>query len=275
MTIAIFTMKRVRILVSLLVLIQGIFLSSCKSNDAGLKSNPIDSPIIIEVREVLEPDSRRLTFFCKTERIYPCSNFPVLSNVRRDANSVSIDFTAVGQTGICLTSLGPATTLLDLNTIANGYYELDLNNANLKNKGTLIVTESEITLLFLLKHGIEFVRETTKRVPSKTYWGTIGYSTLSSAVLAAEFLQKLSDNGAHFNKQAPGHYFYYEIDDSGDIAANANASGYYFLTAFIFQFDGDEAAFDNLILLEGKNYKEDLYINVETYKGEHINNWSN
>lgn len=46
-------------------------LVSCEYNDTGLNSNPIDSKITIETRELLEPNSRRLTFYCKTERIYP------------------------------------------------------------------------------------------------------------------------------------------------------------------------------------------------------------
>jgi hypothetical protein len=250
-------------------------LISCEDNDLGLKSNPIDSKIIIETREVLEPNSRRLTFFCKTEKIYPCVNFPLLTDKQVDENSSKITFTSVGETTLCLTALGPATTTIDLNSVSNGEYEIELNNANLKNKGTLKVTDTDITLRFGQKNGIDFVRENTNRVPAKTYWGTIGYHVQSSSALVDEFIQKFTDAGAVFSKQLPGHYFYYEIDNSGDIISNVENSGYYFMRRFIFQFDGDEAILKQLVQVDGKIYKETLSMSLETYKGEMIYNWGN
>jgi hypothetical protein len=250
-------------------------LISCEDNDLGLKTTPIDSKIIIETREVLEPTSRRLTFFSKTEKIYPCVNFPLLTKKEIDENSFKITFTSIGETDLCLTALGPATTLLDFNTLSNGEYEIELNNANLKNKGILSVTDTDVTFIFGQKDGIDFVRENTKRVPTKTYWVTIGYHTESSSTLVDKFIQKFSDAGAVFNKQSPGHYFYYEIDSSGDIIANVENSGYYFMRRFIFQYDGDESKLKELVQVEGKDYKETLSMRLETYKGEMFYNWGN
>jgi len=176
---------------------------------------------------------------------------------------------------ICLTALGPATTQLDLITVANGEYGIELNNANLKNIGTLKITETDISLLFGQKNGIDFVRPNTKRVPNKTYWGTIGYHVQSSSTLADEFIQKFADAGAIFSKQPPGHYFYYEINNSGDIVADVENSGYYFMKRFIFQYDGDESKLKELVQREGKNYKEALSIRLETYKGDMFYNWGN
>lgn len=250
------------------------FLLSCKDNDSELTKNPIDSKIFIETRELLDNDSRSLTFSCKTEKIYPCINFPILTDNGINENSFQITFTGIGETLICFTALGPASTVVDLKAVANGEYPIELNNANLKNKGILRVSDNEIQLIFEQQNGIEIVRPTTKRVPQKTYWGTIGYHQSSSATLVTEFLQKLTDKGAEFNKQTPGHYFYYEIDQNGDVITNTENSGYYFVKAFIFQFDGNESELKDVIKIDGKAYKTDLSINVETFKGERINNWS-
>jgi hypothetical protein len=246
-------------------------LIACDDNDSASTG----SKITIETREVLEPASRRLTFFCKTQKIYPCANIPILTEKQIDEASFKITFTSVGETSLCLTATGPATTSVDLNTLRNGEFEIELNNAYLKNKGTLKVTDTEIELLFDQENGIEIVRPNTKRVPGKTYWGTIGYHVQSSSVLADEFIQKFVAQGAAFNKQTPGNYFYYDINSAGDIVSNVESSGYYFLKAFIFQYDGDESALKNLIEVDGKNYKKDLSISVQTYKGEQINNWGN
>jgi hypothetical protein len=250
-------------------------LIACESSDPGLSSSPADSPIVVETREALEPDSRRLTFHCKTEKIYPCVNYPILTESHIDEDSFGITFTGVGEIDICLTALGPATVSIDLGSISNGEYEIELNHGELRNAGILKITDTEIDLLFDRPHGIEIMRPSTLRVPEKTYWGRIGYHQASSASLVDEFLQKLSDNGAVFNKQTPGHYFYYEIDNGGEIITNTENSGYYFVRAFIFQYDGDESALKDLIQVDGKNYKNDLSIYAETYKGEQIYNWGN
>lgn len=252
-----------------------VFAISCADNDSQLKQNPIDSKIIIETREVLASESRSLTFHCKTEKIYPCMNYPILTKSAANENSFEITFTGVGEMMLCLTALGPATTTVDLDVVPNGEYQIELNNAALKNKGFLRVSEAEIKLIFQTENGIEILRPTTRRVPQNTYWGTIGYHVASSGNLADAFLQKLSDNGAAFNKQAPGHYYYYEIDQNGDIVADVENSGYYFMKAFIFSFDGDESDLKALVAEEGGKYKSELTINMQTFRGESLNNWAN
>lgn len=252
-----------------------LLFASCENNDLGLKTNAIDSKIIIEAREVLEPDSRRLALLCRTEKIYPCINFLILTEQQTTDDLIKIDFTSVEESDFCFTALGPAGTVVDLNSLPNGEYSIELNNAALKNKGTLKLTDTDISLIFAVKNGIDFQRTNTKRVPDKTYWGTIGYHKASSSILVDEFIQKFKDIGAVFSKQSPGHYFYYEIDNSGDIVSDVENSGYYFMKSFIFQFDGDETALKNLIEVEAKEYKTDLSMNVQTYKGEQINNWGN
>lgn len=247
---------------------------ACEEKDLELTSNPIDFQIFIETREVLEADSRRAILLCKTEKIYPCVNFSLLTEENIDKNSLELNFTSVGETRLCATALGPATTSIDLNTLTVGEYDIQLNNGSLTNEGTLKITDKDISLFFQYERGIELVRPTINRVPPNTYWGTIGYHTSSSIIVVNEFLQKLTAIGAEFSKQKPGHYFYYEIDINGDIITNTENSGYYFKKAFIFQFDGDESELKSLIRNDGKNYKTELSINVESYKGEQINNWT-
>src|SRR5690606_23994594 len=109
----------------------------------------------------------------------------------------------------CFTAIGPATTTIGLGDIGNGEYELELNNGALKNKGRLIVTDTDVILDFMGQGGIEIVRQTTKRVPTNTYWGTVGYHTEESNDRVNAFLEQLkSIEGVVFNLQNPGEYFY-------------------------------------------------------------------
>lgn len=257
------------------ILLTVVLLSSCEYNDIGLRSGPINSRIIIETQEILEPKSRRLTFFCATDSLYTCANFFLITEKEIEEKSLKVTFTSVGISDFCLHAYGPATTSVDFSTLPKGEYSIQFNIKNLQNKGTLKVTNTDISLLFGQKDRIEFVRETTKRVPDKTYWVTIGYHEESSSILIDEFIQKFADAGAVFDKQSPGHYYYYEINASGDIIADVENSGYRLLKKFIFQYEGDESKLKELVQVDGKNYKESLSMRLETYKGEMYYNWGN
>lgn len=262
-------MKKISIFV-----IAALFVA-CEQNEDPLKKNAIDSKIKVEVREYLDLNSRQLVLHCQTGKAYPCINYPILTEQVFQKNKLSITFTSVLETDFCFTAIGPASTVINLGNMVNGQYELELNNAELKNKGTLKISGSEIVLDFKSQNGIEIVRQITKKIPAGTFWGTIGYHSESTIEDVDKFLNKLNDiEGVAFNKQVPGEYFYYEINQNGDIVTNTENSGYHFVKAFIFQYTGnDEDKLKKEIDQLAAPYFDDLYINVETYKGERIYNW--
>lgn len=251
----------------------GLF--ACEKDDSLLKSNPIDSKINIEVREVLRSDSRSLTLNCFTEKIYPSGGFGINTTKKTSSTGSAITFESIFTPDYGYALSSPAGTVVDLAVVPNGVYDIELNNANLKNKGKLKVTDTNISLVFTSKKGIEFVRTVTNRVPAKTYWGMIGYHQQSSLELVNDFLRKFEEIGGVFKPQTPGHYVYYEINDSGEMIIDEKNSGYYYVKPFIFQFEGNEADLKNLIKTEGKVLKDQLVINMETYKGEQVYNWGN
>lgn len=259
----------------LLIICTVLLFTACKKDDSVLKSNPIDSKIRIGVWEVLGANSRTLTLSCATERIYPSGGFGINTTKKAISNGHSITFESIFQPEYGHALSSPASTIVDLGATPNGTYEIELNNANFKNKGKLKVTDNSIHLIFGPQKGIELIRTVTRRVPDKTYWGTIGYHHQTSLELVENFLRKFEQIGGVFKKQTPGQYVYYEINNAGDIVVDEKNSGYYYVKPFIFQFEGDEVDLKNLIRTEGKNYKDQLVINVENYKGEFINSWSN
>lgn len=251
-----------------------LVIMACDNVYDDLKNNPIDSKIFIETREVLGLESRSLTFYCRTEKSYPCINYPLAFSLNKTGDRYEMTFTDVIETDMCFTAIGPATANVDLNTVSNGVYNFDINNVNLRNKGTLEISDSEINLHFSKQNGIEIIRAKTFRVPNNTFWGTIGYHTANSEKLVAEFLQKLKDEGALFSKQKPGHYFYYEINNKGEIISNKENSGYHYVSAFVFQFNGNESYFKEKVKRIANSYFDDLYIYINSSKGETINNWT-
>ncbi len=250
-----------------------LFIVSCTNEKIDWESNPIDSNIHVDFREILGIDTRQLTLFCATEKAYPCINYPIATKFSFDNNKLSVTFTDVVATEFCFTAVGPATTNIVLPVLGNGEYELELNNGNLKNSGKFIVSDEKVDILFKNPKGISITRQSTHRVPSNTYWGTIGYHTESTAQQVTDFLQKTAELGAKFNKQNPGDYFYYEIDKNGDIITETENSGYHFVKAIVFNYTGDEESFKKQLKELSKTYFDDMYISIYTYKGEHIYNW--
>lgn len=247
---------------------------ACSNDDLDLKS-AIDSNIKIELRELLSPNKRELHLYAVTEKIYPCMNYPLTFDQHFEKNSVSITFTEVIEVGICLTALGPARAFIDLSHLRNGVYDFELNNGALKNIGKLTITDAEATLEFFTQNGIEVIREATMRVPEATYWGTIGYHSEESVEKVNEFLAQLKNiAGVGSVKQEPGDYFFYQIDQNGEIITRTENSGYHFVKAFIFQIEGEEEKAMEEIISIATSYLDEMYINIETYKGERFNNWS-
>lgn len=250
-----------------------LFVACEQNNDDLLNKNAIDSKIKVDAREYL--DTKKIVLNCQTEKAYPCVNYPILTEQHFNKNNqLSITFTNVVETDICFTAIGPATTMIDLSKLTNGLYELELNNASLKNKGVLKISDSEIVLDFKNQNGIEITTPVVKRVPDKTFWGTIGYARESSESSVNQFIDKLSSIGVEFNKQSPGYYFHYEIGDNGEMVIDVKDSGYYYVKGLIFQYDGDESKLKDLIQTDGKEYyTDDIYISIWTYNGEHFFNW--
>ncbi len=253
-----------------------VWMVSCSmTNHEESDITTFESLIIITPVEVLGQNSRELHFICQTEKEYPCVNYPILTNKIIDENGIFVTFEGVKETDFCFTAIGPATATLDLGSKSNGRYHLELNTKVQRNVGNLMISDSEFILDFMDQNGIVISRKATKRVPNYIYWGTIGYHIESSIDQVEEFIEKLKIEGAIFDKQTPGDYHYYQIDQEGQIVVNRENSGYWFLESFIFSFDGFEEDFNENILSLSKEYFPDLYININTFKGEQIFNWGN
>lgn len=246
---------------------------SCRKDPDKQKTTRIDSNIIVTVKEQLNSHSRELVLHCRTEKTYPCINFPLLASQNFKSSALEISFMGIGNTELCLTAIGPAAITIPLSTLKEGSYEIWLNNGEFKNKGHLEISNEKVDLLFSNPKGIIITSQSTQRIPPNTYWGTIGYHSQATAPAVEEFLQKVAEFGADFNKQTPGQYVFYEIDEHGSIVTKSENSGYHFMKAFVFQYDGDEELFKKNIKELGATYFDEMYINMETYKGERVNNW--
>jgi hypothetical protein len=64
---------------SKLLMLVPVLLIACEYNEQFITTSPVDSKIIIETQELLVPDAKNVAFHCRTEKSYPCSNYPLLT----------------------------------------------------------------------------------------------------------------------------------------------------------------------------------------------------
>jgi len=170
-----------------------LLLCSCKK-DAHIEV--IDSDIKIKMQETVDSTKRTLQFYCSTEKGYGCSNFGISKIVNQSAYNIDINFEAILINTFCLTSIGPATTTIDLGTLSNGTYNLDIKVGGKKNKGQLIVSSDNYAITLNDKKQLQVINSPLRRIPPTTVWGAIRYHFSSTATLVQTFIDSLLFLGA-------------------------------------------------------------------------------
>jgi hypothetical protein len=235
----------------------------------------VDSKISIRMVEISDISPRTLQFYCSTAMVYPCVNYPIYAVHQQSSNSIDISFKGVIENiGICLTAIGPATTVIDLGTLSNGTYILNLHNGDVTHTGELIVSSDSYKINFADNSDFHFTNTPLNKMPEQIIWGTVGYHKQETLPLVQSFLTGLMDLGAEKRPYNPGYYREFEIDGNGDIVQPGEGSGYYFAQSFIFNYSGDIMDIEQLVKQYARDYGNDyMYISVYTDKGEKFLSW--
>lgn len=256
-----------KLMVKILFLL--LIVSACsKINDI----RPINSDIVIEMREILEDGKLSFQFHCNTKEIYSCMNFQIDRKFTKKSYQVSIRFRNVIDPGFCLTALGPATTMINFGNLNEGVYSLDVHVVQSKSSGHLIVTNDQFIIEIDKKNQLEFENTVLNRVPENTIWGTVGYHTSATEPIVDEFIGVLQSAGASAREYRPGNYWHFTIDQNGNIESPQN-HGYYLIRPFIFEYSGDSGELENVVKSFGQQHNEYLKIILYTAHGETFRSW--
>lgn len=235
--------------------------------------NAIDSNINIKMLETVDSTKRTLKLYCSTEKEYNCSNFGIINTINQPSNKIEIDFNGITVPDFCLTSLGPARTTIDIGTLSNGTYDLDIKVENEKSAGQLIVTSEYYKINLDPQKQLQITYPTLNRIPTNTVWGTVGYHSSNSANLVQTFIDSLQLLGTTIQTYQSGEYGYFQINPSGQILPPQN-HGYYFIRPYIFNYSGSTSALKKLVKNYGTNYGNSLNIILYTTKGETFRSWT-
>ena len=200
---------------------------------------PIEGNVVFSIQErykdhalIAEPS---IMLSMVTEKIYPCCNWSILSEMAVRNNEIFIDFLGIYVPEGCLTALGPAISSSFLE-ISTGEYSIYFSYRNITDKYFLFVTDSSIKITEDTSQFTKPKFELFWRYPPKSFAYLCGTTTetfwicedlldtLLSKINLEEF--QFPDSGeipypcssaGHYHDM-PAKYFFYEKDEDFDKA---------------------------------------------------------
>lgn len=247
--------------------------SGCR-DDHSYESQAIDSDIIISAWENLGSTNRTFELKCATKESYPCSNYSIQNSSSVKNQLISISFNKILIPQICLTALGPAITNINLGTLSNRTYNIEIDLRNKTSKGRLIVNDNYYQFVMDSEENIKLAYYMLNRIPANTVWGTVGYHASSSENLAQSFIDSLQTIGATTGTFNRGEYGHFAINSSGSVEP-PKQHGYYFIKTFIFTYPGNMDKLKTLVRSYGIRHGNSLSIRLSGSKGESFLSWIN
>ena len=254
-----------------LILLVALGINSCKKSDTALTST-FNENLKIKMSETVDSTKRTLFLNCFTEKIYGCSNYGIQSTFVLTNDKITINFIQIVVPSICLTSLGPASTVIKLDGLANKIYEIELNFGATKISGQLNVSVNSFKATLPTQTKVQFVNPDLSRVPNNTIYGTIHYHVASTTTTVQKFIDSLQFYGATSTLYPQGDYGNFQIESNGQIK-QVQEPGYYFTRHYIFNYSNNSGQLKSLVRRFGVNYPDSLLVSLNSTKGETFYSW--
>lgn len=222
-----------------------------------------DENINIEMYETIEGTKRRLNLNCYTEKIYPTMSYEIRTVYTVDQNTIAIQFITIDTPGIAPQSPDPAYALIELDGLTNKSYKLELNFGNKIIRGELRVSPTSIDVSIPTQTKVQFVDPDLERIPNNTVFGYILSNSNTTEPLAQNFIDSLHYYGAKSNLYIPGYYWYFKIEENGQIEQGQNSVNY-FKRNFIFDYTNNSMQLENLAKRFKEKYNSEFNINLYT-----------
>jgi hypothetical protein len=227
---------------------------------------PIEGNIIFSIKEgyenhdsISEPS---IMLSMVTEKIYPCCNWSIISDLTVQNNKISINFSGIYIPEICLTTSGPAQSTSFLN-ISEGEYSLYFSYRDITDRYVLTVTDSSIKITGNVSQFTKPKFELFWRYPPNSFVYLCGTTTETSWI-CEDFLDTLS---SEINLEE------FQFPDSGEIPYPCSSMGHYYdmpAKYFFYEKDADFDKADEIL----KSYTQNV---IAQYSGIGISlvNWKN
>ena len=144
-----------KLAIVLLLLVVSCF--CCKKDT----STNIDSKINITMVESSDTPLPTLIFVCRTVKIYSYYH-DIIFNCQQSLDNIDIQFLSIEQNP--LPASNPAEAVINLGTLNNGTYHLNIYVGKVKYKGKLIVSSESYSVNFKNNSIIHFTNSTLNRI---------------------------------------------------------------------------------------------------------------
>jgi hypothetical protein len=235
-------------------------------DDAELDTvNTLGTDVQFSMTEYLEPGQRTLSFKFLTTESYPCINYRIASELRREGSDITVSLREIQGADVCLEALAPAVSFLDVGELPPGEYPFTIEvGTSITNRGTLLVTEEAIELLMAPTEGFIVPTSRLMRVPEGVIWGSVQSSDKSGGA-QAQVIQRLRRLGASAKVLSEGNYGYFSVDVVGNVTASSPTAAPDEL--FVLGYRGEASNLKQLIDEMTDAYDQQVSVSVRTSGG--------
>ena len=228
--------------------------------------NTLGTDVQFSMVEYLEPGQRTLSFKFLTVDDYPCINYRITSELRREGSDITVSLREIQGADVCLEAVAPATSFLDIGELSPGEYPITIEvGASLANRGTLLVTEEAVELLLGQTEGLIVPAPRMLRVPEGLVWGTVQASA-EHAGANSQFMQRLRSLGTAPKTLPEGDYGYFSVDAVGSVKPSSLTTGQDNL--FVLGFRGETSNLLQLVNETADTYGHEVTVSLRTSRGD-------
>ncbi|MCB0744537.1 MAG: carboxypeptidase regulatory-like domain-containing protein, partial [Ignavibacteriae bacterium] len=186
--------------------------------------------------------------YIETEEVFGCSNYKIITKNKITQNIVDIAFEEISDTGVCATSIGPATIDIPLK-ILEGKYTLNIKQQDVVDK--YFVTVSDTSIL-IEPNGVNLISQSKYsifwRYPKKSF-ALIAGATEATKEIYYNFVKMISDSTNVYEITLP---------DYGQLCYPRNTQGLYVEFPSKFYKYKNEEEFDKIGSMLIKYSKENI-----------------
>ncbi len=228
--------------------------------------NTLGTDVQFSMAEYIESGQRTLSFKFLTTEDYPCINYRIASELRREGSAITVSLREIQGADVCLEAVAPAASFLDIGELSSGEYPITIEvGTSLTNSGTLLVTDDAVELLLGPTEGLIVPTPRMLRVPEGVIWGTV-LASAEHAGVGGQFMQRLRGLGAASKILPEGDYGYFLVDAVGNVRPSSLTSGQDNL--FVLGFRGEVSNLEQLVSGIADVYPDQVAVSLRTSRGD-------
>jgi hypothetical protein len=222
-----------------------LLFSSCEKDE--IETIPLES-VSGEVLEMVDYGDKIFNLvFASDIDTYPLT-YVIRNQVSISGDQINVNLIDIQKDGHDDINVikGQVTATIELGTLSEGLYNLQVNVGETTNDGILNITGEQVILDFSAPEKLTILHDTLNRIPFGTVWGYCGYQNSNNAYLATEFINGLDAIGATPAELAPGYYGYFSVTDSSTFVQPID-EGFNYYKEYFRSYHGDATEMNELV----------------------------